>query len=378
MAYIGNAYQPKIVPDEVIDTKINRADGELTGDLNAGNNAINNISSVTGENNEIDFSGDAIKGISSINGDVLSGFRNKIINGNFDIWQRATSQTSSGYGSADRWSNIHTGSTKTVSRQDFTVGQTDVSGNPKYFMRHVVTSVAGAGNYAIAIQKIENFRQFAGKTVTVTFYAKADSAKNICNEFYVYHGSGGSPTSPVSGIGSTTQNLTTSWQKFSYTVDIPSDSGVTYGTNDDHHLELLFWFDAGTTHDARTNSLGQQSGTFDIAHVSVVEGDATLEDDPFSPRHIQQELALCQRYFQRVEKTRASGSNAGGSSTTMFSHNIPKMRQAPTLSHINVTAAYNWSNRHFANPTDSHVAVIADVTSGYWYYNDGYDADAEI
>ncbi|WP_349366789.1 MAG: hypothetical protein ABL311_04700 [Nitratireductor rhodophyticola] len=31
--------------------------------------------------------------------------------------------------------------------------------------------------------------------------------------------------------------------------------------------------------------------------VSLVKGDATAETDPFSPRHIQQELALCQRYF---------------------------------------------------------------------------------
>lgn len=31
--------------------------------------------------------------------------------------------------------------------------------------------------------------------------------------------------------------------------------------------------------------------------VSLVPGDARAEDDPFSPRHAQQELALCQRYY---------------------------------------------------------------------------------
>ena len=69
-------------------------------------------------------------------------FRNKLINGNFEIWQRATSQTSAGYGSADRWDNTHIGSTKTASRQSFTNGQTDVPGNPKYFHRTVVTSLS--------------------------------------------------------------------------------------------------------------------------------------------------------------------------------------------------------------------------------------------
>jgi hypothetical protein len=70
--------------------------------------------------------------------------RNKIINGNFDIWQRGTNQTANGYGSADRWACTSIGTTKSISRQGFAPGQTEVPGNPKYFMRHVVSSVADA------------------------------------------------------------------------------------------------------------------------------------------------------------------------------------------------------------------------------------------
>lgn len=241
---------------------------------------------------------DVIRNVAAINDGPLGGFRNKIINGDFDFWQRATSQTSSGYGSADRWLCAHTTSTKTASRQAFTVGQTDVPGNPKYFMRHVVTTGGGAGDRVYAFQRIEGVHTLSGKVATLTFYAKADSAKDISIEFLQSFGSGGSPSSVVTpDVRSVT--LSTSWQKFSYTVDIDSISGKTLGTNDDDRLEVNFWFDAGSDWNARSNSLGNQSGTFDIAHISLVEGDVTNENDPFSARHFVQEKQLCQRYYWR-------------------------------------------------------------------------------
>ena len=114
-------------------------------------------------------------------------FRNKIINGNFDFWQRGTSQTSSGYGSTDRWGLGHATSSKTASQQSFANGQTDVPNNPKYYLRHVITS--SSGGYVYAGQPIEGVETLSGKTVTLSFYAKADSNKNIATEFQQYFGS---------------------------------------------------------------------------------------------------------------------------------------------------------------------------------------------
>lgn len=226
---------------------------------------------------------------------LKSGRKNAIINGNFDIWQRATSQTSSGYGSDDRWSNDNTGTTKTHSQQAFTLGQTDVPGNPEFYSRTVVSSVAGASNFCRKRQAIEGVNTLSGETVTFAFWAKADAAKDIALECVQNFGTGGSPSAEVTGIGVTTLSLSTAWQRFEVTVAIPSISSKTLGTNGDDYLAVVLWFDAGSSFDARTNTLGQQSGTFDIARVQLELGDVATD---FERRTIGEELALCQRYYQ--------------------------------------------------------------------------------
>lgn len=255
-------------------------------------------------------------------------FRNKIINGNFDIWQRATSQTSSGYGSADRWNCGNSGSTKTASQQAFALGQTDVPNNPKYFMRHVVTSVAGAANFVAMWQKIEGVETLSGQTATLSFWAKADSAKNIAIEFFQSFGTGGSPSSSVDGIDAQLVALTTSWTKYTVTVNIPSVSGKTLGTNGDDWVGITFWFDAGSNYDARAASLGQQSGTFDIAQVQIEEGSAAT---PFEIRPIGAEISLCERYYETGTMTYSTYNSGGTNSYTSRPFRTTK-RASPTVS----------------------------------------------
>lgn len=220
---------------------------------------------------------------------------NYIINGNFDIWQRGTSQTTSGYGSADRWACDNYGTTNTASQQSFTLGQTNVPDNPKYYMRHVVNSVAGVNNHCVMIQRIEHVKTLAGKTATLSFWAKAGSNKNIAIEFFQTFGTGGTPSSFVPGIGPQLVALTTSWKKYTVTVDIPSIAGKTLGTDGNDCLIVYFWFDAGSTYATRAANLGQQSGTFDIANISLVEGDIDVKP---IPRSYGEGLALCQRYYE--------------------------------------------------------------------------------
>ena len=71
---------------------------------------------------------------------VGSGRKNLVINGNFDIWQRGTSFSSfnSMRLTADRWFPKYAAgsSTITATRQQFTAGQTEVPGNPRYYYRY--------------------------------------------------------------------------------------------------------------------------------------------------------------------------------------------------------------------------------------------------
>lgn len=294
--------------------RLNNTLGSYAVELVAGTNVTANrtLTLTTGDaNRTLTISGDATVNqdvsssatptfsgvtVASVNGGPLAGMRNRIINGSFVFWQRGTSASTSGY-LADRWSTGLSGTTASLSRQSFTVGQTDVPNEPTYFHRTAVTSSAGAANYCILEQRVESVRALAGQTATLSFWAKADASKNIAIEFVQHFGTGGSPSSAVYGIGVTTCSLTTSWQKFTVNVSVPSISGKTLGTSENNYLGVVFYFDAGSDYNSRTNSLGQQSGTFDIAQVQLEAGSVAT---PFEQRPIGTELALCQRYYQTI------------------------------------------------------------------------------
>jgi hypothetical protein len=315
-------------------------------------------------------------------GGALSGFRNAIINGNFDIWQRATSHSTAGYGSADRWQNTRVGSTCTISRQAFTLGQANVPNQPAYFCRAVVSSVAGAANYSSLAQSIEGVSTFAGRTVTVSFWAKADAARSISAELTQFFGTGGSPSTLATGLGVSKVALTTAWQKVTLTATLPSISGKTLGTDNNDSLGLLIWFDAGSNFNSRTNTLGQQSGTFDIAQVQVEAGPIAT---PFERRPLATELSLCKRYGQWVPFNMLFyASLAGEYLETSLSW--PEMRKAPiaatlvadpNTSQVNANNAQNIIGR--ATPYGGSCLLQATAGSASTFVT-GYRSwlDAEI
>lgn len=293
------------------------------------------------------------------------GFRNKLINGNFDFWQRGTSLTSAAAFRllADRWICQSQGTTYTAAQQAFSAGQTDVPGEPVYFIRQAVTSVAGVNNFCNIVQKIENVRTSAGDQVTVSFYAKADAAKSIAVELVQDLTGMGSPVVRTY-VGQAA--LTTAWKRFVFTATLPSLVGQTLGAASVSYLALQFWMDSGTNYQAYTGNLGQQSGTFDFARVQMEEGSVATD---FEPRHPQQELAMCQRYCCAFSGTTASNTfGVGFSGTTSnyihIAYPVP-MRARATMSVSGPLADISCTTQGISVSATAMASGGGDSTTGY-------------
>jgi hypothetical protein len=248
-------------------------------------------------------------------------FKNVIPNGDLRVWQRGAGAFAGGSDySADRVRSSNAGTTSSITRQSFALGNAIAGYEPTYYLRAVVTSVAGASNRGSFLFPIESVRTFANQTVTLSFWAKADASKNIAVEFGQSFGNGGTPSTTVDSIGSQLVALTTSWVRKSITVTIPSISGKTLGTNGDDYLGVIFWMDAGSTYATRTASLGQQSGTFDFWGFQLEQGSVAT---PFEILPYDVQLGRCQRYYYRMAPGVSSGVFGSGATPTTTTARVP-------------------------------------------------------
>jgi len=296
---------------------------------------------------------------------------NLAVDGNFDFWLEGISGTLSGVGPDTMWANGHLGSTKVVSRQTFALGDTDgFDDSARYYSRTVVTSVAGAGNYACKVLRLEGVHRTAGRRLALSFRGRVDSARNIAVSCRQYFGTGGS--AEVLGIGSQVVALSPAWQKRVVTVDIPSAAGKTIGAGGNDFLAVYFWFDAGTSYATETANLGQQSGTFDLAQVKLEIGQAT----PYRAPHPADAAARVARYFQTSYPAGViPGTAATWGGTLKFDVNTSeggyayaqsgfpfKMRAAPTVSlyHPQTGSLSKCGTRY--TPSTEIAATASDIT----------------
>ncbi len=247
--------------------------------------------------------------------------KNKIINGDFGIWQRGTSITLTNNTTAyttDRWyiyTSFSAGSS-TVARQTFTPGTAPVAGyEGEYFARYTAGSTV---TYVEFGQRIEGVQTFAGQTATLSFWAKASANTTLSGTLVQNFGSGGS-SAVSTGAGS--HSVTTSWQRFTATVSVPSISGKTIGAG--NYLNAVF---------ASSSLTGSQ--TIDFWGVQLEAGSVATAFQTATGT-IQGELAACQRYYYRSSGTAAYSPHAQGIAASaadfqgIFQYPVT-MRVAPT------------------------------------------------
>jgi hypothetical protein len=212
-------------------------------------------------------------GVSQMNSTVMSLFpyTNKIINGDFRIWQRGTSFSgvSSGQYTTDRWMVSYRTAGVTVAKQ-----------NNQYYQAVRLTNTDGSVQSFDFEQRIEDTSQFDNTTYTLSFYARASTAVTVASQVYANYGGGGSPQDTVNVVN---HSVTTTRTRFTMSLVFPDMSAKSIA--DPSWVRVLL----------SPTSLPSNAWV-EYDSVQVNYGSTAL---PFQTRHIQQELAMCERYYEK-------------------------------------------------------------------------------
>ena len=223
--------------------------------------------------------------------------KNMVINGAFDFWQRGTSFTTGAFQySADRWR---------IGRGAFQTGGTYTRQNANLegfrycirIQRDAGGNGTGGGYLATSFETSESLR-FSGKVVTLSFYARKSTNYTGTGISTVLQSGTGTDeigfaesnfATGASNIFNTSASaLTTSWQRFTFTGTVPSNS-TQLG------IRLVVEYSGVAPAD-------------DYAEITGVQLEAGSTATHFSRAagNLGSELAACQRYYYRLNANQGS------------------------------------------------------------------------
>ena len=270
----------------------------------------------------------------SINGGPLAGFRNAIVNGSFALAQRDTSFVAAANNddsyNLDRWYVLSDGNDIV----DITRDTATVPTNGKYAIALDVETVNKKFGIAQIIEA-DNCIGLIGGQVTLSFKARVSSTTNLDNvkaAIVAWSGTADTVTSDivsawnVEGTNPTlvanatyentpaNLNLTTSYATYSVTA--------TVDTASTKNIVVFIWSDVTTT------SLAE------FVYITDVQVEAGPVATPFERRPISTELALCQRYYIKLDNSTnlsrvGAGFNTATTAASMLTFFPVKMRVPP-------------------------------------------------
>ena len=320
----------------------------------------------------------------------VTGFKNRIINGDMKIDQRnaGASVTITNTGAItytlDRWAGFGSVASK-FSIQQNAGSVTPPAGFTNYLG---VTSLSAytvlAGNLFDIRQKIEGFN------ISDLAWGTAD-AQTVTLSFWVRSSLTGTFGGAIKNAAATrsypytyTISSANTWEQ--KTITIAGDTSGTWLTDNNAGMQVGFGLGVGSTSSGTagawasanyisatgaTSVVGTNGATFYITGVQLEVGDTATS---FDNRSIGQELSLCQRYYQ--EFGNVNGAIRGTTTNSRIVYNMlsPRMRATPSVT-VNwtsgTTATASISINGFKSVTTlANTTTLADQTSA--------QADAEL
>ena len=318
--------------------------------------------------------------------------RNLIINGDFQISQRATTNNTAGaqstYHTLDRWMTQIQAGTITESQQSLSSSDTGPwqKGLRKY-MRMLNQSGIGAGaaQYAEIDQRIEaqtlaqsgwDYNDSA-KYITLSFWLRASVAQSYVVVMYTNDGTGRHFPFEVALSANT-------WTKVEKAI--PGNSGITFNNDNGQGCAICFIASYGTNYTSNSGSFNTwnttgnglnrwpdmtttwattANATFDVTGVQLEVGSIATE---FEHRSYAEELRRCQRYYyvhaSGVNKPVCTSANYAASSVFGLIQFPVEMRTNGALDKVTGTDYF----RIYSNGTDDlfdNVAQQATSSNGF-------------
>jgi hypothetical protein len=297
-----------------------------------------------------------------------NGFKNRLINSAMVIDQRnagasVTAASGNNY-NPDRW-NVFNSVTSKTSVQQVTDAPTGFVKSQK--ITSLAATTAGANDYYFTCQRIEGFNvadfgwgTASAATVTLSFWVKSSLTGSFSGAF-------GNDSFNRSYPFSYTISAANTWEQ--KTVTVAGDTTGTWATDNSTGIQVVFDLGSGSSRAGAANVwsandyrkvtgsvsvVGTSGATFYITGVQLEKGSTATS---FDYRPYGTELALCQRYFQKV-----TGMMGSGQATTTVSSVINfsvEMRASPTLS---LSAAAKFSDFTTADYTQSSASAV--INSG--------------
>ena len=324
----------------------------------------------------------------NINGGQIGGRRNLIINGDMQIAQRATSVTgSNGYVTCDRFNTDYGGENEAPTYAQGTVASGTTPYTEGFRKTWKVTNGnqtggAGASDYVFVRQKIEaqdlarsgwNYTS-SSSFITLSFWVKSSVAQTFYGRLESVDGTAYNyPYSYAVSADTWTKVVKTIPGNSNLQIDNNNGSGMEFHwqifrgtgfTSSDVNLNTWATYASGSrTPDATSTWWTTNDATWEMTGVQVEVGSQATA---FEHRSFGEELALCQRYYQRIGDDTliyyGNGNIDGGSQAQILVNFVTDMRSAPSSLETSGTAS-DYFIRVTTNATCTSVPTLSNRTT---------------